>query len=133
MNRVTLSLSLVLACAAVGCGPGVDRQDTLSRLRDAITEELPPGDTDTLGEHNQLVLTVRDGNVLDGMRRHEVEEAIGRGQECADRALCAENGFNPTDWTYEIGRRDGMAWGPTLIVGFDRQGFVDGIYTLTRN
>jgi len=128
-----LTVASLLCSLIAGCGgSSVDREGTLSRLRAAITEELPPGDTATLEAHNQIVEDVRDGNVLDGMRRFEVEEALGRGQECAGRALCAEHGFSATGWVYEVGRREGVPWGPTIIVGFDRQGFVDDVYTLTR-
>lgn len=98
-----------------------------------MTEEIPPDDPSVLEDHNQIVETARDGNVFDGMRRHEVEEELGRGQECGSRELCARQGFAPTAWVYEIGRRDGVAWGPTLIIGFDRQGIVDNVYTLVRH
>lgn len=128
---MTRLLLLTMLCAAVpACGPGVDREATLTRLRAAIEEDV--ADEDVLAEHNRLVATVRDGAVLSDLRRHEVEERLGRGQECGSRELCARQGFQPTDWVYEVGRRDGLPWGPTLIVGFDRQGFVDGVYTLTR-
>ncbi|HJL14760.1 MAG TPA: hypothetical protein RMH99_03835 [Sandaracinaceae bacterium LLY-WYZ-13_1] len=123
----------VLACLAAGCGgASVDRETTLARLRDAMQEEIPPGEEAVLEDHNQLVERVRDGNVLDGMRRFEVEEALGRGQECGARELCARHEFAPDDWVYEVGRRDGLPWGPTIIVGFDRQGIVNDVYTLTR-
>ena len=118
-----------MACA---CGPTVDREGTLAALREAITEELQPGDAETLERHNRLVEQVRDGGVVDGMRRHEVEAALGRGAECGSRDLCARHGFAATAWVYEVGRRDGVSWGPTLIIGFDRQGVVEGVYTLTR-
>lgn len=120
------ALFLVPACG----GTAVDREGTLGRLRDALEADV--SDANVLEQHNQLVETVRDGSVLDGMRRHEVEAALGRGQECGTRELCAQRGFDATDWVYEVGRRDGLPAGPTLIVGFDTQGFVDGVYTLTR-
>ncbi|HEY8431977.1 MAG TPA: hypothetical protein VIL20_26550, partial [Sandaracinaceae bacterium] len=113
-----------------GCGPGVDREGTLSRLRAAIDEDV--SSETVLEEHNQLVEQVRDGNVLDGMRRSEVEAALGRGQECGTRPICAQHGFRATDWIYEVGQRDGLPWGPTIVIGFDRQGIVDNVYTLTR-
>jgi hypothetical protein len=110
----------------------VDREDTLARLREAMTEELPQEEATRLEDHNRLVEAARDGNVFDGMRRSEVEEALGRGQECGTRELCARHGFSETAWVYEVGRRDGVPWGPTLIVGFDRQGVVDNVYSLVR-
>lgn len=128
-----LAALTLLAALTPGCGgASVDREGTLSRLRDALTEELPPGDTDTLEAHNRIVEDIRDGDVLEGMRRHEVQDAIGRGDECGTRALCAEHDFQADDWIYEVGTRDGVAWGPTIVVGFDRQGIVTNVYTLTR-
>ena len=135
MNRVLLvALTLALLGLVPGCGgASVDRESTLSGLREAMTREIPEGESEVLEEHNQLVVNARDGNVFDGMRRHEVEAELGRGQECGSRPICARGGFEPDDWVYEIGRRDGLPWGPTMIIGFDRQGIVDHVYTLTRN
>lgn len=128
-----LLASLLLCLLGPGCGgPAVDRESTFAELREAMQRELPAGDAETLEDHNRLVETVRDGNVFDGMRRSEVQEKIGRGQECGARDLCGRNGFRPDDWVYEIGQREGVAWGPTMIIGFDRQGIVDHVYTLTR-
>lgn len=134
MTRWLLVLPL-LAFLVPGCGgASVDSEATFAALRDAMTEEIPPDDDGTiLGRHNEVVTQARDGGIFDGMRRFEVEEKLGRGQECASRALCADHGFGPTAWVYEIGRRDGLPWGPTIIVGFDRQGIVDNVFTLTRN
>ena len=131
MHRATPWLCAALTLAACG-GPAVDRDETFARLREAMNTEIPPEGEEVLEAHNQLVETVRDEGIFDGMRRFEVQEKLGRGQECGGRALCAERGFPPTAWVYEIGRRDGLPWGPTLIVGFDRQGFVENVFTLTR-
>jgi hypothetical protein len=122
---------LVLALSLAACGPGVNREETIAQLRAAMDTEIP--DEDVLDAHNALVIRAREGDVLQGMRRSEIEAELGRGQECGSRDLCSEQGFRPTDWVYEIGQRDGVPWGPTLIVGFDRQGIVDGVYTLTRH
>ena len=121
-------LPLVPACG----GASVDRDETFTRLRAAMTEELPEGDVTTLEDHNQLVEDIRDGNVFDGMRRHEVEAAIGRGEDCGTRPVCSQHDLRPTDWIYEVGRREGVPWGPTIVIGFGRQGIVNNIYTLTR-
>lgn len=130
---VARSLLLFVLASAAGCGgPPVDREGTFRRLREARTAELAPSDAEALEDHNRLVESARDANLLDGMRRHEVEAALGRGDECAARPICAQRGFNETDWVYEIGQRDGVPWGPTLVVGFDRQGIVERVYTLTR-
>lgn len=129
-------IPLALLCVAIpGCGgPAVDADATFAALREAMTEEIPPDDDGTiLGRHNEVVVQAREGGIFEGLRRFEVEEKLGRGQECASRALCSDHGFGPTAWVYEIGRREGVAWGPTIIVGFDRQGIVDNVYTLTRD
>lgn len=132
MRNASIATLMVLL-SLPGCGgASVDREETLTRLRSALSAELAQGDNVTLEDHNQLVESIRDGNVLDGMRRSEVEEALGRGQECGNRPLCADHGFGETGWVYEVGQREGVAWGPTLIIGFDRQGIVDNVYTLTR-
>lgn len=130
MIRMVCMISVCGGLALAACGPGVDREGTLTRLRAAIDEDV--SEPTVLEDHNQLVENVRDGNVFDGMRRSEVEAALGRGQECGARELCAQHGFRDTDWVYEVGRRDDLPWGPTIIVGFDRQGIVDNVYTLTR-
>lgn len=127
------ALFALAAALAAGCGGApVDREGTFSRLREARSAELAPGDREALEDHNRLVESARDANLLDGMRRHEVEAALGRGDECAARPICAQRGFTATDWVYEIGQRDGVPWGPTMVVGFDRQGIVERVYTLTR-
>lgn len=136
MTRWTLPLlpSAVALVALCACGgPSIDRETLFANLREAITEEIPPDDPTILESHNQLVVDARDNGLFDGMRRFEVEEKLGRGQECGSRALCAEHEFPPTAWVYEVGRRDGLPWGPTIIIGFDRQGIVDDVYTLTRH
>ena len=127
-----LGIAVSLALLAPGCGASVDRQSTLDGLRAALTEEIPPDDPTILERHNQLVEDAREGNVFLEMRRAEVQEALGRGADCGTRDLCARGGFEPDDWVYEVGQRDGVPWGPTLIVGFDRQGIVINVYSLTR-
>lgn len=129
MNKLAPVVLLAAILPACG-GASVDRESTLTRLHAALEEDV--AEPTVLEDHNQLVETIRDGNVLDGMRRSEVQAALGRGQECGTNNLCAQHGFRDTDWMYEVGRRDGLPWGPTIIVGFDRQGIVDGVYTLTR-
>ncbi len=129
MKRLVLCVVCLLALPACG-GPSVNREGTLTHLREAMEEDV--AEPTVLEDHNQLAENVRAGNVLQGMRRAEVQSALGRGQECGNRELCAQHGFAPTDWVYEVGRRDGLPWGPTIIVGFDRQGICDGVYTLTR-
>ena len=69
------------------------------------------------------------------MRQHEVDELLGRGQECGSSDICARHDFAPNDYIYEVGRDPNdpsLPAGPTLLVGFDRQGVCDRTFYLTR-
>lgn len=130
---VVTSIALCLAALASGCGAAVDHRATLANLRDAIG--APITGPEVRERHNQLVEDVVRGGALDGLRQHEVQERIGRGEQCGTSRLCAERGFRPTDWTYDVGRDPSdpqLPAGPTLIVGFDSAGIVDGTYFVTR-
>lgn len=127
------AIALALAALAPACGAAVDHTATLANLRDAI--DAPVTGPEVRERHNQLVEDVVRGAALEGLRQHEVQERIGRGEQCGARPLCADRGFRPTDWIYDVGRdpRDPqLPAGPTLIVGFDSAGIVDGTYFVTR-
>lgn len=132
-TRLALAASALTAAAICACGPPPDHSATLARLRDAITA---PIETPTqLEDHNQLVESVSESNALDGLRQFEVQERIGRGEQCGARQICEERGFRPTDWVYDVGRDPSdpqLPAGPTLIVGFDTTGIVDRVYFRTR-
>ena len=125
--------ALGLAIAAAGCGPAADHTATLQHLRAAIDE--PIASEETAEQHNQLVeVVVREG-ALEGLRQFEVQERIGRGEECGLRAVCRDHDFRPTDWVYDVGRNatdPELPAGPTLLVGFDSAGIVDNAYYVTR-
>ena len=126
-------LALAASALSAGCGAAADHTATLARLRDAI--ETPITTPTQMEDHNQLVENVVRSGALDGLRQHEVQERIGRGEECGVRALCSEHGFRPTDWVYDVGRDPNdpqLPSGPTLVVGFDPTGHVDGTYYVTR-
>ena len=128
----TLPLLAVLFSLA-GCPTTADRS-TLPRLHAAISEEVS-GPT-VLDEHNHLVESVVQSTVLEGMFQQEVQDALGRGTECGTRELCAQHGFRPTDWTYDVGYAPGhpdLPAGPTLVVGFDRTGRVINTYYQVRH
>lgn len=133
MNRLA-ALSLCFSgLALAGCPHTMDRQTTLPRLRTAIDGEVT--DTATLEDHNQLVEDIVQSGVLEGMFESEVEQALGRGQDCGTRDVCASHGFRGSDWTYEVGHAPGdptLPAGPTLVVGFDRTGRVDNTYYQVR-
>ena len=89
-----------------------------------------------LESHNRLVERIVNDGVLEDMRREDVAEALGRGVPCGVRRLCLQRGFKSNDWAYDVGRQPGhpkLPAGPLLIVGFDRQGYVDRAYYLVRN
>ena len=78
---------LVLLFLVPSCGPGVNRAELLGELRAAITEEVP--DEDVLDRHNAIVTRVRETDVLQGMRRSEVEEALGELCRALPEGACA--------------------------------------------
>jgi hypothetical protein len=128
------SLPLVaIALCVAGCPHTLDRSTTLPRLHAAIDEEVS-GPT-VLEDHNTLVHDVVESGVLEGMFQQEVQDALGHGAECGTRELCAQHGFRPSDWTYEVGHAPGdpsLPAGPTLVVGFDRTGRVNNAYYSVR-
>lgn len=131
LSLLTFAASLALCLA--GCPTTLDRSATLPRLQRAIGEEV--SGTTVLEDHNQLVESVVQSGVLEGMFQSELEEAIGRGTECGARELCAQHHFRQTDWTYDVGHAPGdpsLPAGPTLVVGFDRTGRVDNTYYQVR-
>ncbi len=132
MTRIALA-SLALALFVSGCPTTMNRQETLPRLRTAIDGEVT-GAAD-LEDHNQLVENIVQSGVLEGMFESEVEQALGRGQDCGVRDICAAHHFRASDWTYEVGHAPGdpsLPAGPTLVVGFDRTGRVDNTYYQVR-
>lgn len=132
--RSLLGLSCLLALSALSaCGPAVDREGSLTRLRSALDAEV--GDATVLEDHNQLAEDISRNGVLEGMFQHELSDRLGRGQTCGVSELCARHHFRATDWVYEVGHAPGdpeLPGGPTLIVGFDSTGRVDRTFYLTR-
>lgn len=126
-------MAVIAVSILAACGPAVDHTATLTRLRDAITAPIAsPTQTE---EHNQLVENVVESNALGGLRMFEVQERIGRGDQCGSRSLCRDHDFRPTDWIYDVGRQAAdpdLPAGPTLIVGFDSAGIVVRTYYVTR-
>ncbi|MGF1464764.1 MAG: hypothetical protein ACFCGT_01405 [Sandaracinaceae bacterium] len=121
---------LGLLAVVAACGPGIDREGTLQRLRAAI--DTPIEDEDDLHRHNALTRDVVDHGLLEGMTKRQLEEAIGEGRFCGANTMCSDHDFGPNDLIYDIGRSGGFRSGPILIVGFDRYGRVASSYYLTR-
>jgi hypothetical protein len=118
MHTRCLPLLLLAACAPKG--PAAT--ETLPKLREALTQPV------TTPEQNKansdlVELIAEEGHLL-GLTRLEVEQKLGKGDDCATHELCQKQGFDPTDWYYEVGQMgEGyMRLRPALIVGFDRFG-----------
>lgn len=130
---IRIAAVLALSLAAAGCGARRDHTATLASLREAMTAEV--SDAEVLERHNRLTEDVVNGAALEGLFQREVVAAIGRGQDCGGRSLCADHGFRGSDWVYDVGHAPGdpgLPAGPTLVVGFDATGRVDRTYYLTR-
>ncbi len=102
----------------------MSREEALPKLRAAIEKNL--SSPEEAAENSRLLEEILDDNVLNEMFRHEVEEAIGRGDPCSRHPRCAENGFESNDWFYHVGQQGEGRTGavPILIVGFDTSGRV---------
>ncbi|MFW5920613.1 MAG: hypothetical protein ACOCUS_02145 [Polyangiales bacterium] len=124
------ALALPICLALVGCGAGTaqKRQELLPKLQSAMT--APVDTPEQSQEHSRLAEQVADSEMLMDMPRHEVEEALGKGDPCSRHPRCAEKGFEADDWYYQIGRMGESDPGrlPALIVGFDRFGKVTQLY-----
>ena len=122
-----LALPLLVAC---GGGPQVPPDQLLAEL--ARARETPVSSGEESATHSRLVQDVVDADALQDLRRFEVEEKIGRGEPCSRHPRCGQLGFQADDWFYPIGAM-GEGYGgpvPLLIVGFDRHGAVDRVWTL---
>jgi hypothetical protein len=118
--------TIVAAALLVACGPAVDREATLDRLRAAAAVEVDSAEE--VAELNALALQVSEGRLLDGLYRDQVEAAIGRGRRCGPDPLCSRQGFANDDLIYFIGQRGGVPAGPRLLVGFDGTGRCDATF-----
>lgn len=128
-----LFVMVALSVSLFGCGARQDHTATLASLREAVHAEVT--DAEVLERHNRLTEDVVQAGALEGMFEREVTAAIGRGQNCGSSSLCADHGFGPSDWIYDVGHAPGdpgLPAGPTLIVGFESTGRVDRTYFLTR-
>ena len=128
--RTWASVFLLLFGASCGGLPSVPREESLEELRVAI--ETPVSSSEVSAQNSRLVERIADEDVIQNMRRSELEEAIGRGDTCSRHPHCGENGFDANAWFYAVGQAsDGYAGAvPELIVGFSREGRVDRVWNL---
>jgi hypothetical protein len=127
MTRRWLSL-FALAAACAPKGPAAT--ETLPKLREALQQPVTSPAQNKA--NSDLVETISEEGHLLGLSRLEVEKQLGKGDECSIHELCRKQGFEDTDWYYEVGE---MGEGyvrlrPALIVGFDRFGKAVRTYNL---
>ena len=133
MKRVRCNLlawTVLALLAATGCGARVPPEQLLANLRDAMQGDVASAEASAA--HSRAVESALDENALNGLRRDEVEQRIGRGEPCSRHPRCAEHDFRDNDWFYEVGhaaRGYGSAL-PLLILGFNRAGRVERTWSL---
>jgi hypothetical protein len=113
----------MLLIAVAACAPkGPAATETLPKLRDVLQQPVTSPEQNKA--NSELVETIAEEGHLLGLTRIEVEKKIGKGDDCATHELCQKQGFDDTDWYYEVGTEgEGyMRLRPALIVGFDRFG-----------
>lgn len=125
------AILLLLPVLVYACGPPPpSAQETLPRLKNVLQE--PVSSPEQNKSNSDLVVQVSELKHLHGLTRVEVEEKLGKGQDCAGHPLCSDKGFFPGDWFYEIGS-EGSSYvrhRPELIVGFNRFGKVERTFVL---
>jgi hypothetical protein len=121
---------LVLFGFVLACGPSIPREQLLDDLARAVA--APVSDADQSAQHSRTVQAAVDGDALLGLRRFEVEEKLGRGDDCSRHPRCGELGFSSDDWLYHVGAMGDGYGGPVpmLIVGFDREGVASRVWNL---
>ena len=120
----------VIALAAACAPQGPAATETLPRLRDVLSQPVTSAEQNKA--NSELVEIIADEGHLLGLTRIEVEKKIGKGDDCATHELCQKQGFDDTDWYYEVGTEGQgyMRLRPALIVGFDRFGKSTRVYNL---
>lgn len=130
MKRSLLATS-ALSCLLFACKSGPSAQETLPKLRAAMdTTVESPEQND---EYSALTEQVSEQRHLHGLTRIELEQRLGRGDECSRHPICGERGFEPNDVYYEVGRASDsyvVRYRPALIVGFNRFGKVERTFVL---
>ncbi len=125
---VTIALLTVLGCA--GGSSNIPPTQLFAEFKQAVARPL--ASREQSAENSRVAERLADSDALQGKTRTEVEEAIGRGDDCSRHPNCAEAGFEGDDWFYqvgEVGEGDSGAI-PQLIVGFDRSGHVTRVWNL---
>jgi hypothetical protein len=127
-RRFSMTLWLLASCGATLSAEQADH--LRQQLRAAMQE--PVATRDERDQHSRLLADVVGKDALHGLDQEQVRAAFGRGDACRIE-LCAQHGFTPDDWLYEIGHTDDpkIKQLPLLIVGFDPQRRAARVWTLT--
>jgi hypothetical protein len=123
---------VALLFTILGCGGGMsDAQAHQLRARLRSTMGEPVASREQRDEHSRTLVEVADSGVLEGLNQEQLRAEIGRGQACRAE-ICDQNGFQESDWYYEIGvaESDEIEQLPVLIIGFDPRGRAARIWTL---
>jgi hypothetical protein len=126
MRAIFLLPILVWSCGP----PPPSAQETLPRLQSVLHE--PVSSAEQNKRNSALVVQVSELKHLHGLTRVEVEEKLGKGEDCDNHPLCSDKGFFPGDWYYEIGTTGSgyVRHRPELIIGFNRFGKVERTFVL---
>ncbi|HEX4352679.1 MAG TPA: hypothetical protein VHZ95_07195 [Polyangiales bacterium] len=83
-------------------------------------------------EQSQLMMKVVKADAVDGMTRPEVRAAFGPGVACT-LDVCHKNGFEESDWYYEIGVHTSgkIEQLPLLLFKFDPHERTVRVFTLS--
>lgn len=130
MLRLAQLLALLPLLPLVACAHGSSAQETLPKLRSAITDQVSSPEQNA--QNSALVEQVSNDKQLQGLTRDEVSQQLGAGDPCSRHPMCGERGFEGDDWYYEIGREGSqyVRHRPALIVGFNRFGKVERTFVL---
>ena len=140
MSCSSAKSSLILGCAllwliqmAMACAGQPDHAHTV-QLREQLRSAMQASVKSRAerSEQSRLLVKVVDADALDGMTRPEVQSAFGPGNACG-LPVCRKNGFEETDWYYEIGVNENPAIKqlPLVLFKFDTHDRTVRVYTLT--
>ena len=134
MSRQSFLASAALATfvllAGTACGGGLSTQRAREQLR--ALREAPVDSPQRAADLSRRLEHAVEAEALEGLRRTEVVDLLGRGTPCSRMPECTRRGFRPDDLYYALGEPTGGYAGrrPVLIVGFDRFDRVERTWTL---
>ncbi len=129
-RRPSLALALAAALGAAACGGGLTVRQARGELR--ALREAPVASRQHAADLSRRLERAVEAEALEGLRRAEVVDLLGRGTPCSRMPECTRRGFAPGDLYYALGEPTGGYAGrrPVLLVGFDRFDRVERTWTL---